>query len=70
MKEPFFEEYELRVYARVTVPRITEAGRISSEIFDDVLDCLSKRKDMLVALTSTTLEPLKGKNDERSKTSF
>ena len=70
MKEKFFEEYELRIYARVAVPKMIEPGRASKELFEAVQATLGKRTDMLVALTTTTFEPLQGDPNERSKAGF
>lgn len=70
MKEKFFEEYELRIYARVAVPKLIEPGRASKELSEVVQSALGKRTDMLVAVTTTMFEPLQGEPNERSKTGF
>ena len=70
MKDPFFEEYELKVGARVAIPRLADSGKYAKELFDAVQKALADRKDMLVAVTSATFEPLKGEANERSKTGF
>ena len=69
MREPFFEEYELRVTARIAAPM--DAGdKLSQSIFETIQAALAQRKDMLTAITSVTLQPVERKDHERSKTGF
>lgn len=62
MKDPFFEEYEVKVSARLAVPMLNETGNLSKELFEAVEQALRMRRDILVAVTSLTIEPIeKGK---------
>lgn len=62
MKDPFFEEYEVKVFARLAVPMLNETGNLSKELFDAIEQALRMRRDILVAVTSLTIEPIeKGK---------
>ena len=71
MKDPFFEEYEMKFSARIAAPMLRQAGNLSQELFEAVQEALQKRKDILVAVTSLTIEPIEqGKPNERSKTGF
>lgn len=57
MKEPFFEEYELRVVARIAAPTLDNTN-LSKALYENVLDALTKRRDILVGVTSLTIEPV------------
>lgn len=57
MKEPFFEEYELKVVARIAAPTISHTN-LSKDLYENVLDALTKRRDILVGVTSLTIEPV------------
>lgn len=71
MRDPFFEEYELKVVARVAAPVLNQNNNLSKELFEAVEEALKKRKDVLVAVTGLTIEPIeKGNTNERSKTGF
>lgn len=70
MREPFFEEYEMRIVARVAAPMAANNNTLSQSLLDTVEIALRNRKDMLVAVTSITIEPVERKEHERSKTGF
>ena len=57
MKEPFFEEYELKVVARIAAPTLANTN-LSKDLYENVLDALTKRRDILVGVTSLTIEPV------------
>ena len=57
MKEPFFEEYELKVVARIAAPSLSNTN-LSKDLYENVLDALTKRRDILVGVTSLTIEPV------------
>ena len=70
MREPFFEEYEMRIVARVAAPMAANNNTLAQSLLDTVEMALRDRKDMLVAVTSITIEPVERKEHERSKTGF
>lgn len=71
MKDYFFEEYELKVVARIAAPKLDKSSELSKGLFEAVQEALQKRKDILVAVAALTIEPIeKGKTNERSKTGF
>lgn len=59
MKDPFFEEYEMRVVARIAAPMASPNSSLAQSLLDTVEIALRDRKDMLVAVTSITLQPVK-----------
>lgn len=59
MKDPFFEEYEMRVVARVAAPMAADNGTLAQSLLETVEMALRDRKDMLVAVTSITITPVK-----------
>lgn len=69
MRDPFFEEYEMRVTARIAAP-MASSSNLAQSLLDTVEMALRDRKDMLVAVTSITIEPVERKDHERSKTGF
>lgn len=70
MRDRYFEEYELRIYARVAVPKILDTSKLPNEFFDAVREALAKRNDALVVVTSAMFEPLQEETNERSKRGF
>ena len=58
MKDPFFEEYELKINARIAAPMLRQSNNLSQELFEVVQEALQKRRDILVAVTSLTIEPI------------
>ena len=70
MRDPFFEEYEMRVVARIAAPMAARDGNaLAQSLLETVEEALRERKDMLVAVTSITIQPVK-ENHERSKAGF
>ena len=69
MRDPFFEEYEMKVTARIAAP-VDEGNNLAQSIFETVQAALENRKDMLVAVTSISIQPVERKEHERSKTGF
>ena len=71
MRDRYFEEYELRIYARVAVPKILDTSKSPNEFFfDAVREALAKRNDALIVVTSAIFEPLQEETNERSKRGF
>ena len=70
MRDPFFEEYEMRIVARVAAPMAANNNTLTQSLLDTVEIALRNRKDILVAVTSVSIEPVERKDHERSKTGF
>lgn len=70
MREPFFEEYEMRIVARVAAPMAANNNTLAQSLLDTVEIALRNRKDLLVAVTSVSIDPVERKEHERSKTGF
>ena len=69
MRDPFFEEYEMRIVARVAAP-MASSKNLAQSLLETVEAALNNRKDLLVAVTSIAIEPVERKDHERSKTGF